>query len=384
MHVAIVQVHVPHYRRAFFEALGRSARHAYTVLHGDPPGHEHSGVSLHAVSISRRVRNVCLRFAGRTLVMQPGVLWQALFGDHDAMVISGLFALPVNVLALGVNRLRGRPTLLWTNVWHREPRGWIRPLLAIERPFFRLPDGFLAYSAFVETGLRALGVRPERIRVVQNAVATEAPWGETPPSRAAARRELGRGPGPLVLVLGKLSPEKRPFDALALLDGLAARRPEGTLAFVGGGPLEAELRARAAPFGERVQVLGKVPPGAEWTWLAAADCLVFPGHVGLALNQAMAAGCPIVASRVESAEAVWLRDGETCLRFDTGDSTALARQVERLLDDPALGARLAGAARALIAEAAPLTAMAAAFERAIDELAARPGAPRRAAAEVRA
>jgi glycosyltransferase involved in cell wall biosynthesis len=59
--------------------------------------------------------------------------------------------------------------------------------------------------------------------------------------------------------------------------------------------------------------------------------------------EAMAAGRPLAASDLPSSREV-LRDGETALLVPPGDAGALAAALRRLLDDGALGARLAEAA----------------------------------------
>jgi glycosyltransferase involved in cell wall biosynthesis len=82
--------------------------------------------------------------------------------------------------------------------------------------------------------------------------------------------------------------------------------------------------------------------------LRAADVLVMPTIAQEALGrtavEAMAVGRPVIASRLGGLPATVV-DGVTGLLCAPGDPDDLARQIERLLDDPALRERLGLAGR---------------------------------------
>ena len=62
---------------------------------------------------------------------------------------------------------------------------------------------------------------------------------------------------------------------------------------------------------------------------------------GLVLVEAMASGAPIVASRILGFEGV-ADDGEDALLVDVGDEYAIAKAIQRVIDEPRLGERLVG------------------------------------------
>ncbi len=107
----------------------------------------------------------------------------------------------------------------------------------------------------------------------------------------------------------------------------------------GAGPLRAELR-------ERIEFVGP-DECDEDTLLARADVVVrASGGVAPApggLVRALAAGCVPVVARVPVYEEL-VGDGEHGLLFEPGDADTLAAQLARLVADPALRARLHGAA----------------------------------------
>ena len=70
---------------------------------------------------------------------------------------------------------------------------------------------------------------------------------------------------------------------------------------------------------------------------------------GLPAAEAMACGCPVVATRAKGNEEFCL-PGETALMADPGDVAALAKYAREILDDPVLAARLAAAGRDRVQE----------------------------------
>jgi glycosyltransferase involved in cell wall biosynthesis len=186
-----------------------------------------------------------------------------------------------------------------------------------------------------EAGLAAGTCASERTVVIPNAVDVAG----APRSSSAPR---GR---PLILAVGRL---KAPKDFSTLVRALG-RLPSDSFdaLIVGDGPdrprLEDEIRAlglagRVAFAGERRDVP---------ELLAGADVFVLPsrseGHP-VSLLEAMAAGVPVVASRVGGVPEQ-IADGATGLLVEPGDSAALAAALRRLTADPSLRRRLGAAGR---------------------------------------
>ena len=86
--------------------------------------------------------------------------------------------------------------------------------------------------------------------------------------------------------------------------------------------------------------------------LRAADLFVLPSlweGLSIALLEAMAAGLPVVATRVSGTDQV-LRHGESGLVVEPRDEDALAKALQAVLDDPALACALGARARATVEE----------------------------------
>jgi glycogen(starch) synthase len=153
-------------------------------------------------------------------------------------------------------------------------------------------------------------------------------------------------PQPRVGYLGRLARQKRPD---LLLHAFARMAQPAHLVVVGDGPDAARVRRLAArsPARDRIVRRGFVPHAQVPAVLASLDVLVLPSayeELGSVLIEAMAAGLPVVATRVGGIPEV-VADGETGLLVPPGDAPALAAAVDRLLADPALAKRLGASAR---------------------------------------
>jgi glycosyltransferase involved in cell wall biosynthesis len=190
-----------------------------------------------------------------------------------------------------------------------------------------------------------LGLARQDLLVILNGIPLD-PFAAA--SRGGRRPEARAGLGvpanaPLLVAIGNLYPVK---DHATLVRA-AARLPLVHVAIAGRGPEEPRLRELAAELGveKRVRLLGLRDDIASL--LGAADVLVHPSRsegLPLAILEAMAAGLPVVATRVGGIpEAV--ADGETGLLVPAADPEALAAALAGLLERPEERSRLGQAGR---------------------------------------
>ena len=160
--------------------------------------------------------------------------------------------------------------------------------------------------------------------------------------------EPAPGRSRVVTYLGRLSAEKAPDVLLDAWQRVRGRHPEWTLQFVGSGPMEEELRARA---GDGVAF---VPPTADSaTTLLSTDVLALPSLVEgfpLALAEALACGLAVVASDCSAGVRELTDDGRAGLLCVRGDSSSLARALDQVMTDGGLRRRLGEAGRAHVAQ----------------------------------
>lgn len=174
-----------------------------------------------------------------------------------------------------------------------------------------------------------------------------------PQNRALCRQKLDLS-GFVAGYAGRLTRAKGVFD---LLDALPHCAPEVRLLFIGAGPDEDELRARAAAYGGRVRFLGARPLHELPPLFGALDALVLPSRTtaswqeqfGRVLIEAGACGVPVVGSSSGAIpEVIGAGDAAMGLIFPEGDARALSQALETLRLDLDLAQRLGcnGARRA--------------------------------------
>ncbi len=188
------------------------------------------------------------------------------------------------------------------------------------------------YHYYVDSGL----VRAERAVTITNGIPV-ARFRPTAERRRRAREALGLAESALVVgCVGRLVAIKNHALLLECLPRLAAQYPDLVVVLIGGGNLEAMLRARAAELGlaERVRFAGERSDVTDL--LPAFDVFAQPSlseGLSIALLEASASGLPIVATDVGGNREI-VRAGVTGLLVPSGDAVALGAALDALLADP--------------------------------------------------
>ncbi|WUH95086.1 glycosyltransferase [Streptomyces sp. NBC_00433] len=117
---------------------------------------------------------------------------------------------------------------------------------------------------------------------------------------ASLRERYAHGAAVMLVLCSRLSPEKRPDDALDALARLRRTGVDAALVVAGDGPLRTRLTTHARANRLPVTFLGHVGRRDDLAaLLATADIALAPGPVetfGLAALEALACGTPVVAS----------------------------------------------------------------------------------------
>ena len=221
-------------------------------------------------------------------------------------------------------------------------------------------DLVLATSARAQRELVGIGGAACAARVLVQPIGVDAAA-----LRPLRRRRDGRGDGDFVLLsVSRIEPKK---GLHVLLDACLLLRERGRrcrVQVLGGVDVRhaesvayaqaLDQRIAAAGLGDAFVRIGPVPNESLPRWFGEAAAFAAPyvvrpsgdqDGVPTAVLEAMAAGLPIVASRAGAIDEVVV-DGQTGLLVEAADASALAAAIERLMDDPALGVRLAEAAAA--------------------------------------
>jgi len=219
------------------------------------------------------------------------------------------------------------------------------------RPLWQSEMVAVANGSDIGRRLVDLGAAPERVAVV--------PIGVAAAPAHVARPQADVATAPRLLSIGRFVEKKGHAFGLHAFARVAERHPDARYALIGGGPLEAPLRALAAELGiaERVEFHGASDDATVAALLAHADLLVTPSVTAtdgdregmvVANMEAMARGLAVVATRHAAIPELVL-EGETGLLCDERDVAGLAAAIERLVADSALRATLGAAGRERVA-----------------------------------
>lgn len=297
-------------------------------------------------------------FKWKTLVVAP----MAALATHLAVrrrlaatsydIVHAHWVVPGAVLSCGPARASRKPfviSLHGSDVFAAERSGLVG--MAAHRAFGAAGAVTACSSDLRDRAIR-LGALSERTRTVPYGV-DAAFFGSAeataPEPRAAMRRRLGASPGQaLVVAVGRLV-EKKGFAHLVEAVGDC---PEIHVALVGDGDLHSDLDTRSRAARSSVTLAGRFSRTEIRDALHAADIVAVPSVVdskgnvdGLpnALLEAMAAGRPIVASRVAGIPDV-VSDGVEGLLVTPGDAAALRQALIALSRQPSRRASLGAAA----------------------------------------
>ncbi len=211
-------------------------------------------------------------------------------------------------------------------------------------------DIVLPVSTTLRDWTLELGATLERVHVLANGVDIRL---FDPLHTKDRRQELGFEDAYILGFVGGL----RPWHGVNLLmetfDLLAARNPQIRLIVVGDGPARENLERwrRKNGLSERVMLMGRVPQAEVPGLLSTMDVVLAPYEdlqgfyfSPLKVLESMAMGRPTVAAAIGDIPNL-IKDGNNGILVPPGDAQALAKAVERLLDEPEFAAHIGKAAR---------------------------------------
>jgi starch synthase len=230
------------------------------------------------------------------------------------------------------------------NVIAEEYRRWNLPqplskphITVREEEIYATADAITVPSTVAKRSFVQMGIAPEKICVIPYGVRLDQfTQTERPPLDSFE-----------ILFAGQVSLRKGvPY----LLQAFARlKHPKKRLTIVGG--MQDDMRALIPTLPtEYVTIIGPIPQTQLAKRMSASHLLVLPSvEEGLALvqGQAMACGCPVLATTATGAEDLFT-DGEQGFIVPDRDVDALTERMQQVADDPALQHRLSEASLARV------------------------------------
>ncbi|HEV8430619.1 MAG TPA: glycosyltransferase family 4 protein [Pyrinomonadaceae bacterium] len=281
--------------------------------------------------------------------------------NRPDLIHSHLWA--ANIISRLAGRLTNVPVLSSVHNPDHEPQAWAdgADVSLIKRHTAKALDRWtanlgsaklIAVSDYVRhSAARDLHFSLESIELVYNPFDVDLIKKAEEKSRAELLREWNIPTDSLILVnVARVSPQKGLLYALRALPEILRQHTHVHLISVGSTSdtrWAAQLKGEAETLGvaDRFHMLGAQPNVVDF--LRACDIFVFPSlyeGLGIALIEAMAAGCVCVASATGPIPEV-VQHGKDGILVPPGQADDLARAVNELLSDPARRAELSAAAK---------------------------------------
>lgn len=321
--LGLIQRVLPSYRAPFFDALAEACAGGMSLFAGQPCADE-SIATTNTLHIAQLAHASNLHFLTPQspfyFCYQRGLIRWLADWNPDALIIEANFRYLSSPTAMRWMRKRNGPVIGW-GLGAPMARG---PLSILRQRFLRQFDALIAYSQRGAEQYAACGCPADRIFVAPNAVAPA-------PKNPLPIRADSFPPQPVVLFVGRLQTRKRIPSLLAV----CAQLPEQLkprLVIVGDGPELDNLRSLA----QRIYPAAEFPGakhGAELApYFLAADLFVLPGTGGLAVQEAMSYGLPVIVARGDGTQDDLVRV-ENGWQIPPDDEFALLFAVQEALGD---------------------------------------------------
>ena len=345
LRVAFITNLCPTYRRPLFELLARRFETSFFFFSEREERYLSPAVKHEPGNLPvRDVRRVSI--AGSPLLV--GLRTELRPENYDVVVkcINGRLMLP---FTYHLTRHHALPFVLWSGLWHhprtlahRASRRWVEHI-------YRGADAIVTYGDHVRRFLAAVpGVTVGKIYVAGQAI-DPTPFNNVSPNFPEPAR---------ILYVGRLEESKGVPELLKAFSAVKRNGHGGVLRLIGTGSLARKVRA-AAGAESGIELLGYKPHEAIPGEIAQARCLVLPSVTtkwerepwGLAINEAMVAGVPVITTDAVGAAAGGLvQDGRNGFVVPEKTPDALAAAMSRLVSDASLAETLGARARVDVAE----------------------------------
>jgi glycosyltransferase involved in cell wall biosynthesis len=358
--LGLAQRVLPVYRAPFFDALASACTSGLDLFAGQPRPDE-SIVSAEKLNNAfwTHADNLHILRGSLYLCYQRGLMDWLRERQPDALVVEANPRYLATSSAVKWMHGLGSPVIGW-GLGSPSPEGWTGGIRRAARlRFLRQFDALISYSARGAEQYAQLGYPADRIYVAPNATAP-AP---TFPMPVRAPEFAGR---PVVLYVGRLQTRKRIDDLIRACAAL----PESLqpwLVIVGDGPERQALESLAGLIFPSTEFAGaKFGPDLA-PYFSAADLFVLPGTGGLAVQEAMSYGLPVIVARGDGTQDDLVRPGNGW-QIPNEDYPVLLGALQEALSGPARLRRMGAESYRIVKEEINIEKMVGVFVEAVNKL----------------
>jgi len=320
--LALQQRVLPAYRAPFFDLLARSCAGGLSLFAGAPRRGEGIAAAV-GLQVANFEHGQNLHFFSGSLYLcyQRGLIEWLQNWNPDALIVEANPRYLATPSAVQWMRARGRRVIGW-GLGAPPLSGPLSGLRQGRRSrFLGQFDALIAYSRRGADEYAALGYPPERIFVAPNAV--------VPAPRSRPGRRPWSADRTTILFVGRLQARKRVDH---LLRACAELNQDLRLMVVGDGPEREKLEALAQQVYPSAEFIGAKHDEALKPYFAQADLFVLPGTGGLAVQEAMSHGLPVIVAEGDGTQDDLVR-ASNGWQIPPEDDSALAGALRAALSD---------------------------------------------------
>lgn len=316
--LAVQQRVLPSYRVPFFELLASACDGGMSLFTGLPrPSEGIAATNQLQIANYKQGKNIHLFGGPFYLCYQRGLLDWLENWNPDALIVEANPRYLSTPSAVRWMHQQKKPVLGWglgAPPSGSRKRRW--------RSFISEFDAMIAYSRRGADEYAALGFPREKIFVAHNSVSA-------PPAFSTPLKPSTFDLPPYILFVGRLQVRKR-IDLL--LRACARLEPSPRLVVVGDGPERESLESLAKEIYPAAEFIGARHGAALKTYFREADLFVLPGTGGLAVQEAMSYGLPVIVAQGDGTQDDLVR-GENGWQIPPDDFDALLAAMKEALSD---------------------------------------------------
>ena len=285
--LALQQRVLPSYRVPFFDMLAQACGGGMSLFAGLPRANESIANGKLQIANYAPARNIHIFNGALYLCYQRGLMAWLKDWNPDVLIVEANPRYLATPFAVRWMHTHGRKVVGW-GLGAPPLSGLLNGLRQTRRiQFLNQFDALISYSRRGADEYAALGFRPEKIFVAPNAVSSRPLFPM--PARPSSFKD-----GPVILFIGRLQKRKRVDDLLRACSEIESKP---RLIVVGDGPEREHLESLAKQVYPSAEFIG-AKHGAELkTYFTEADLFVLPGTGGLAVQEAMSYGLPIIVAK---------------------------------------------------------------------------------------
>lgn len=347
--LALQQRVLPSYRVPFFDLLAESCESGMELFAGLPRPVEMIQNGKPQIAKFKQAENIHLFSDAFYLCYQRGIINWLENWNPDSLIVEASLRNISTPSAVRWMHSRGRKVIGWGLGAPKGNAVWSR--------FINQFDAMLTYSQRGAEEYVALGFPREKIFVAHNSV-SPAPISLVP------QRLSTFGLRPTLLFVGRLQARKR-IDSL--LRACAEMESKPRLIIVGDGPERAALESLAKVVYPAAEFAGARHGAEIKPYFAEADLFVLPGTGGLAVQEAMSHGLPVIVAKGDGTQDDLVREGNGW-QINPEDYGALVAAMKNALSDMALLRRMGAESFRIVSEEINIQKMADVFVKALNSL----------------